>query len=110
MGSEMCIRDSPCVLHGPVLVLGQLIWLYTATAWSDWALPEILSFPTFKEALVSPKMMEIPSQNTGRASGAFMEATEDTEGIMVNTGNGSTKVVHFEPRFEGEEVVLAPFV
>ena len=55
-------------------------------------------------------MMEIPSQTTRRASGAFMEATEDTEGIMVNTGNGSTKVVHFEPRFEGEGVVLGLFV
>ena len=39
-----------------------------------------------------------------------MEATEDTEGIMVNKGNGSIKVVHFEPRFEGEGVVLGPFV
>ena len=38
-------------------------------------------------------MMEIPSQTTRRASRAFMEATEDTEGIMVSTGNGSTKVV-----------------
>ena len=55
-------------------------------------------------------MMEIPSQTTRRASGAFMEATEDTEGIMVNTGNGSTKVVYFEPRFEGEGVVLGLFV
>ena len=59
---------------------------------SDWALPEIFLFPTLKEALVSPKRMEIPSQTTRRASGAFMEATEDTEGIMENTGNGSTKV------------------
>ena len=39
-----------------------------------------------------------------------MEATEDTEGILENTVNGSTKVVHFEPRYEGEGVVLAPFV
>ena len=31
-------------------------------------------------------------------------------GPMEYTGNGSTKVVHFEPRFEGEGVVLAPFV
>ena len=31
--------------------LGQLIWLYTATALSDWALPEIFLFPTLKEAL-----------------------------------------------------------
>ena len=55
-------------------------------------------------------MMEIPSQTTRRTSGAFMEATEDTEGIVVNTGSGSTKVVHFEPHFEGEGVVLGPFV
>ena len=60
--------------------------------------------------MVGLKMMKIPSETPGRESGAFMEATEDTEGIMVNTGNGSTKVVHFEPRFKGEEVVLAPFV
>ena len=52
-------------------------------------------------------MMEIPSKNTGRVSGAFMEATEDTDGIMERIGNGSTKVVHFE-RFEEEGVVLAP--
>ena len=52
-------------------------------------------------------MMEIPSQTTGRASGGFMEATEATEGIMWNTGNGSTEVVHFERHFEGEGVVLA---
>ena len=50
--------------------------------------------------------MKISSETPGRESGAFMEATED---IMVNTGNGSTKVVLFEPRFEGE-VVLGPFV
>ena len=55
-------------------------------------------------------MTTIPPQTTGRLSGGFMEATEDTEGIMENTGNRSTKVVHFEPRFEGEEVVLALFV
>ena len=53
-------------------------------------------------------MMEIPSKNTGRVSGAFMEATEDTDGIMERIGNGSTKVAHFELRFEGEGVVLAP--
>ena len=29
---------------------------------------------------------------------------------MEYTGNRSTKVVHFEPHFEGEEVVLALFV
>ena len=34
-----------------------------------------------------------------------MEATDDTEGIMGNTENRSIKVVHFEPRFEGEGVV-----
>ena len=39
-----------------------------------------------------------------------MEATEDMEGIMVNTGNGLTKVVHFEPRFGEEGVALGPFV
>ena len=55
-------------------------------------------------------MMEIPSQTTRRVSGGFMEATEDTECIMENTGNGSTEVVHFEQRFEGEEVALAQFV
>ena len=55
-------------------------------------------------------MMKIPSKNPGREPGAFMEATEDMEGIMVNTGNGLTKVVHFEPRFEEGGVVLAPFV
>ena len=55
-------------------------------------------------------MIEIPSQTTRRASGAFMEATEDTEGITANTGNGLTKVVHFEPRFEEEGVVLGIFV
>ena len=52
-------------------------------------------------------MMEIPSQTTRKASGAFMEATEDTEGIMVNTGNGST---NFEPRFEGKGVVVDLFI
>ena len=55
-------------------------------------------------------MMKISSETPGSESGAFMEATEDMESIILNTGNGSTKVVHFEPRFEGEEVVLAPFV
>ena len=35
-------------------------------------------------------MTAIPPQTTGRLSGGFMEATEDTEGIMENTGNGST--------------------
>ena len=55
-------------------------------------------------------MMKIPSKTPGREPGAFMEATEDMEGIMVNTGNGSTKEVHFEPRFGGERVVLGPFV
>ena len=54
-------------------------------------------------------MMEIPSQTTRRVSGAFMEATEDTEGIMENTGNGSTEVVQFEQRFEEEGVTLAHF-
>ena len=54
--------------------------------------------------------MKISSETPGRESGAFMEATEDMEGIMVNTGNGSTKVVLFEPRFEEEGVVLGPFV
>ena len=29
---------------------------------------------------------------------------------MEYTGNGSTKVVHFEPLFQEEEVVLAPLV
>ena len=55
-------------------------------------------------------MMAIPPQTTRRLSGGFMEATEGTEGIMENTGNGSTRVVHFEPRFEGEGVVLGLFV
>ena len=55
-------------------------------------------------------MMKIPPETPGSESGTFMEATEDMESIMLNTGNGLTKVVHFEPRFEGEEVVLAPFV
>ena len=55
-------------------------------------------------------MMKISSETPGSESGAFMEATEDMESIMLNTGNGSTKVVHFEPRFEEEEVVLAPLV
>ena len=55
-------------------------------------------------------MMKMPSETPGSESRAFMEATEDMESIMLNTGNGSTKVVHFEPRFEEEEVVLAPFV
>ena len=53
-------------------------------------------------------MTEIPSKNTGRESGAFMEATEDKDGIMERIGNGSTEVVHFELRFEGEGVILAP--
>ena len=39
-----------------------------------------------------------------------MEATEDMEGSMEKTGNGSTEVVHFELRFEGEEVALAHFI
>ena len=52
-----------------------------------------------KKALVGPKMIVIPSKTTGRVSQGFMEATEGTEGIMENTGNGSTKVVYFEPRF-----------
>ena len=47
-------------------------------------------------------MIALPSKTTGRASGGFMVATRDMEGIMVNTGNGSTEVVHFEGRFEGE--------
>ena len=55
-------------------------------------------------------MMKIPSETPGSESGAFTEATEDMESIMLNTGNGSTKVVHYEPCFEGEEVILAPFV
>ena len=55
-------------------------------------------------------MMKIPSETPGRESGTFMEATEDMEGITVNTGNGSTKVVHFEPHLEGEGVALGPFV
>ena len=55
-------------------------------------------------------MMKIPSETPGSESRAFMEATEDMESIILNTGNGSTKIVHFEPRFEGKEVVLAPFV
>ena len=55
-------------------------------------------------------MMEIPSQTTRRVSRGFMEATEDMEGIMEKTGNGSTEVVHFELHFEGEGVVLAHFV
>ena len=55
-------------------------------------------------------MMKIPSETSGRESGAFLEATEDTGGIMVNTGNRSTKVVHFEPHFEEEGVVLGLFV
>ena len=75
-----------------------------------WVLPEFFLFPTVKKALVGPKMTVLPSKTTGRVSRGFMEATEDTEGIMVNTRNGSTKVVHFEPCFEGEGVVLAPFV
>ena len=49
-------------------------------------------------------MMEIPSKTTGWASGGFMEATEATEAIIWNTGNG---LVHFEQYFEGEAVVLA---
>ena len=57
---------------------------------------------------MGPKMIQIPSQTPGRASGGFMEAIEDTEGIMENTGNGSTELVHFERHFEGEAVVLAP--
>ena len=55
-------------------------------------------------------MVAIPPYTTGRLSGGFMEATEDMEGIMENTGNGSTEVVHFKRHFKGEEVVLAPFV
>ena len=54
--------------------------------------------------------MEIPSQTTRRASRGFMKATEDMEGIMEKTGNGSTEVVHFELRFEGEGVAPAHFV
>ena len=54
--------------------------------------------------------MEIPPYTTGRLSGGFMEATEDMEGIMENTRNWSTEVVHFERCFEEEGVVLAPFV
>ena len=81
--------------------------LLHATAPSDIVLPYFFLFPTLKEALVSPKMMEIPPQTTGRASGGFMEATEATEGIMWNTGNGSTELVHFEWHFEEEGVVLA---
>ena len=55
-------------------------------------------------------MMEIHSQTTRRAPRGFMEATEDMEGIMEKTGNGSTEVVHFELLFEGEGVALAHFV
>ena len=51
-----------------------------------------------------------PPYTTGRLSEGFMEATEDTEGIMENAGNGSTEVVHFERYFIGERVALAPFV
>ena len=39
-------------------------------------------------------------QTTRRTSRGFMEATEDMEGIMENTGNGSTEVVHFEQGFK----------
>ena len=55
-------------------------------------------------------MIEIPSQTTRRASGGFMEATENTKSIKKNTGNGSTEVVHFEKCFEGEGVALAHLV
>ena len=55
-------------------------------------------------------MMEIQSQTIRSASGSFMEATEDTEGIIENTGNGSMEVVHLEQHFEGEGVALAHFV
>ena len=80
--------------------------LLHATAPSDIVLPYFFLFPTLKEALVSPKMMKIHSQTTRRASRGFMEATEDMEGIMEKTGNGSTEVVHFEQLFEGEGVAL----
>ena len=74
-------------------------------------LPEMFFlFLIFKKALVGLKMMKISSETLCSESGAFMEATEDMESIMLNKGNGSTKAVHFEPRFEGEEVILAPFV
>ena len=55
-------------------------------------------------------MTAILSKTTRRVSGGFMEATEDMEGIMEKTGNGSTEVVHFELCFEEERVVLAPLV
>ena len=55
-------------------------------------------------------MTAISPYTTGRLSGGFMEATEDTEGSMENAGNGSTEVVHFERYFEGERVALALFV
>ena len=65
-----------------------------ATTSSDLVLPELFLFPMVKEALGGPKMTAILSKTTGRVSGGFMEATEDTECIMVNTRNGSTEVVH----------------
>ena len=55
-------------------------------------------------------MTTIPPQTTRRLSGGFMEATEDTEGIMENIGNRSTEVLYFEQHFEGEGVALACFV
>ena len=95
---------------GLMQYLAPVVCLLHATTLSDLILPEIFLFLTFKKALVGLKMMKIPSETPGSESGAFMEATEDMESIMLNTGNGSTKVVHFEPRFEEEEVVPAPFV
>ena len=50
-------------------------------------------------------MTAILSKTTGRNSKGFMEATEDTECIMVNTMNQSTDIVHFERQFEGEGVI-----
>ena len=86
--------------------MAPVICLQCSTASSDLALLELFLFLKFKTALIYPKRTAIPSKTTGSVSGGFMEATRDMEGIMENTGNGSTEVVHFE----GEEVVLAPFV
>ena len=94
----------------PMQYLAPVVCLLHATTSSDLVLPELFIFPTVKEALVGPKMTLILSKTTKRVSGGFMEATGDMECIMLNTRNGSTKVVHFEGQFEGEGVVLAPFV
>ena len=88
---------------GLIQYLAPVVCLLHATILSDVILLEIFLFLTFKKALVGLEIMKIPSETPGRESGAFMEAIVDTEGIMVNTGNGLTKVVHFEPCFEGEE-------